>query len=300
MRQLHYVLVDVFTDVPFGGNQLAVFTDPGDLSTDLMQTIARELNLSESVFIYPPIDPQNHFKLRIFTPRMELAFAGHPTVGTGFVLHRLGKAAGRVLLEENVGVIPIEISAEPDKPVSVMMEQPIPQFKDVYEDRAAIAAMLSLKADDLIDHLPVQAVSAGVPFTLIPIKSLDAIRRVRVRLDLWEQLLRDSAAPHIFTFTSEVEQPGSTVHSRMFAPAMGIPEDPATGAAAGPLGAYLLRYGLATPESAQHITNEQGIEMGRPSIIRISVTGTAEHITRVTIGGVSVFMGEGVLYVDGV
>lgn len=300
MRELKYLLVDVFTDVPFGGNQLAVFIDPGDLSTNLMQTIARELNLSESVFVLPPHDPQNHFKLRIFTPRMELAFAGHPTVGTGFVLHRLGKASGRVLLEENVGVIPIEITAEPDQPVSVMMEQPIPQFKDVYTDRSAIAAMLSLNADDLIDGLPVQAVTSGVPFTLIPIKSLDAIRRVRVRLDLWEELLKDSPAPHIFTFTPEVEQRGSTVHSRMFAPAMGIPEDPATGAAAGPLGAYLLRYGLVTPDAAQRMTNEQGFEMGRPSIIRISVTGTPEHITRVTIGGVSVFMGKGTLYVEGV
>lgn len=300
MRELKYVLVDVFTDVPFGGNQLAVFTDPGVLSTELMQTIARELNLSESVFILPPEDPQNHFKLRIFTPRMELAFAGHPTVGTGFVLHCLGKASGRVLLEENVGVIPIEINAAPGEPVSVMMEQPIPQFKEVYEDRATIAALLSLTVDDLIATLPIQAVTSGVPFLYIPLKSLDAIRRVRVRLDLWERLLKDTSAPHIFTFTPEVELPGSTVHSRMFAPAMGIPEDPATGAAAGPLGAYLLRYGLVTREGAQDITNEQGIEMGRTSIIQISVTGTPEQITRVTIGGVSVFMGEGTLYVDGV
>ncbi|MDX1995302.1 MAG: PhzF family phenazine biosynthesis protein [bacterium] len=302
MRELSYELVDVFTDVAFGGNQLAVFTEPGDLPAETMQKIARELNLSETVFVLPPQDAANHFHLRIFTPGMELPFAGHPTVGTGFVLHRLGKTADTQLrLEEGVGVIEVGIQPQPGGKVLVTMQQPVPQFGTIYEDRATLAAVLSLSPDDLIDSLPAQVVSSGVPFLFIPVKGLREIGRSRVRLDLWEQHVRDFAAPHLFVFTPEVERSGSTVHSRMFAPAMGIAEDPATGGASGPLGAYLVRYGLAraASEGVYTIVSEQGLEMGRPSFIQITIQGTPDQITGASIGGYSQPIGRGFLYLPG-
>jgi trans-2,3-dihydro-3-hydroxyanthranilate isomerase len=296
-RHLNYQLVDVFTDTPFGGNQLAVFTDGGGLSTATMQMIARELNLSESVFIMPPDAPENHFKLRIFTPKMEVPFAGHPTVGTGYVLHSAGLIKDTsIRLEEGVGVINVTIHPQENGAVTVTMQQPIPQFGAIFEDRALIAALLSLETDDLVADLPVQVVSSGVPFLYVPVKSLAAIGAIKVRLDLWEKHLQHSGSPHIFAFTPEVERAGSTVHSRMFGPAFGIPEDPATGAASGPLGAYLVRYGLVEGEAARHILSEQGMEMGRPSFIQICVEGTPDNMTYTSIGGVSQPIGAGTIY----
>lgn len=299
MRELAYHLLDVFTDVPFGGNQLAVFLDGTGITPEMMQRIARELNLSETVFVLPPQDTANHFRLRIFTPGAELPFAGHPTIGTGFLLYQQGliPAGEAIRLEEGVGVIPITVALQADGRASVTMQQPVPQFGPVFEDRAAIAATLSLTDADLIPELPVQMVSSGVPFLFIPVRTLDAVRRIKVRLDLWEQYLKNSVAPSMFVFTPQVEREGSTVHSRMFAPNMGIAEDPATGGASGPLGAYLLRYGLVPVEKADSIISEQGIEMGRASFIHISVSGTPDHITGASISGFSQRVGAGVLFV---
>jgi trans-2,3-dihydro-3-hydroxyanthranilate isomerase len=297
MRELRYEVVDVFTTTAFGGNPLAVFLDGQGLSTEMMQTIAAEMNLSESVFLLPPEDAANHHRLRIFTPKRELPFAGHPTVGTGFVLHRSSMVQANALrLEEKVGLIHVDVSPQSDGLVMVTMQQPVPQFGEIIEDRAVIADMLSVTPDAFIKSLPLQVVSAGVPFVYVPVKSLAHIRECRLRLNVWEQHLRDKSANQILMFTPETEQPGSTVHSRMFAPSMGIVEDPATGAAAGPLGAYLLRYGLVTPEQAGKMVNEQGIEMGRPSFIHIAVSGTPENITGVSIGGTSVHIASGTLH----
>ncbi len=300
MRELAYQLVDVFTDTPFGGNQLAVFTDPGDLPGDVMQTIARELNLSETVFVLPPADPANHFRLRIFTPGAELPFAGHPTIGTGFVLHRSGMIppGGALRLEEGVGLIEVTLTHEPGGKLLVTMQQPLPQFGAVCDDRAQASAALSLTPDDLMPGLPVQVVSSGTPFLFAPLNSLDAVRRIRVRLDLYEAVVKAVGARGIFVFTPKGELPGSHVHARMFAPQMGIAEDPATGSACGPLGAYLLRHKLVDAQAAQQIVAEQGFEIKRPSIIHIHLEITDEAITRVTVGGYSRAIGSGVLFVE--
>lgn len=280
MQELSYYLLDVFTDMPFGGNQLAVFpSPPKDISTAHMQQIARELNLSETVFVFPAQDPANHARLRIFTPQMELPVAGHPTVGTGYLLHSLGvlPQLGSYRLEEGVGIISIDLQADADGRVRVQMQQPVPQFGAIFALRAVLAELLTLNEPDLLET-PIQVVSSGVPFLFVPVRSLEAIRRVKVRLDLWERYLKNSPHPHLFVFTPEVQEAQSTVHSRMFAPAMGITEDPATGIASGPLGAYLLRYGMVTPEQARAMVSEQGIEMGRPSFIHIQIIGTPESI----------------------
>lgn len=305
MKTLSYTLVDVFTDIPFGGNQLAVVEGRTDLSTETMQKIARELNLSETVFIYPPHKSTNTRKLRIFTPQMELPMAGHPTIGAAYVLASNGLVPttdgwNEFVFEEEVGEIRVAVLKEQGRVVKVEMKQPMPSFDESFGNRELAADLLSLTDADLVSDLPIQMVSSGVPFLFVPIRSLEAIRRIQFRLDVWEQHFKGQPNyQHIFAFSSETENKESSVHGRMFAPAMGISEDPATGAASGPMGAYLVKHRvLPIAENGIYtITSEQGFEMGRPSFINITINGTAEDIEEVKIGGNSVTIGKGELFI---
>lgn len=297
---LSYQRIDVFTDKPFGGNPLAVFINPGDLTTEMMQTIAQEFNLSEITFVLPPEKPENTYRVRIFTPTVEMPTAGHPTIGTAFALLREGLIQpGTVRFEENVGVIPVTITQAGEFTL-IGMQQANPTFGEIIADRAGAAAILSLEESDLLDDSPVQIVSTGVPYAFVPVKTLSAMQRIRIRTDHWY----DFAAQHhgvygIFPFSLETELPGSTVHSRMFAPELGIVEDPATGSASGPLGSYLVRHGLVKPvRNVASIVSEQGIEIKRPSIIQIRIEtegDSTDRIVDVDVGGTCVYMGSGVL-----
>ena len=298
MRRLHYHRVDVFTDRAFGGNPLAVFTNGRGLSTETMQAIAKEFNLSETTFVLPPVDARNDWRVRIFTPGRELPMAGHPTVGTSFVLARehlirRHPEETTITLEEGVGPVPVRIKFEGGEPAFAEMSQPLPTFGPRLSDARTIAKMLSLDRRDLDESLPFEVVSCGVPFLYVPLRSLDAARRARPRADLLESALGGVVPPEVFVFTREVEHPGSTVHSRMFAPGLGIAEDPATGAASGPLGCYLVRYGLVACDTSAEIVSEQGIEMGRPSFIEIRIERDGDQFTAVKVGGQCHFMGEG-------
>lgn len=298
MRKLHYFLVDVFTDRPFGGNPLAVFTDARDLSPSLMQALAKELNLSETTFVFPANDPAHDYHVRIFTPAVELPIAGHPTIGTAFVLAhehyiQISEAETTVLFEEGIGVIPVTLTPKQGHLHSIEMSQPLPTFGSQFPDLEAVAKMLSLDLAALDTTLPLEVVSCGVPFLFVAVKDLAAMRDIRFRQDVWERVLRDFEAPHLLVFTREVEVAGSTVHSRMFAPAMGIAEDPATGAASGPLGCYLVRYGRVVPAKTTRIISEQGFEMGRPSFIKVTIEHEGKNINGVHVGGQCYFMGEG-------
>lgn len=300
MRQFRYSLVDVFTNRAFGGNPLAVFTNPRGLSPVIMQAIAKEMNLSETTFVLPPQDPTHNYQVRIFTPAVELPMAGHPTVGTAFVLaheHMISLAGPEttIVFEEGVGPIEVMLSAQGEYVQSIFMRQPLPIFGPHFDERERVAEMLSLEPDALDESLPLEVVSCGVPFLFVPIKRLEHIRAIRFHRDVWEQALIDFEAPHVFAFTQEVETPRSTVHSRMFAPAMGIPEDPATGAASGPLGCYLVQHKLVPPAKTASIISEQGIEMGRPSFIQIKIDQEEGKISGVSVGGECYFMGEGYL-----
>lgn len=300
MRRLHYHRVDVFTDRAFGGNPLAVFTNGRGVSTETMQEIAKEFNLSETTFVLPPDDSRHDWRVRIFTPGSELPMAGHPTVGTSFVLARehlirRDKRETTIILEEGVGPVPVRIEFKDGDPVFAEMSQPLPRFGPRLEDRRAAAAMLSLDERDIDESLPLEVVSCGVPFLYVPLKSLDAARRARPRADLLEGV-RD-VPPQVFVFTREVEGEGSTVHSRMFAPGFGIIEDPATGGASGPLGCYLVRYGVVSRSAVANIVSEQGIEMGRPSYIHIRIESAGDEITGVKVGGGCHFAGEGFIEV---
>ena len=307
MPRIRYHLVDVFTDSQFSGNQLAVISDARGLSGALMQAITREFNLSETTFVLPPDDPVNHYKVRIFTPGRELLMAGHPTVGTAYVLARLGliEAArgqdeARVYFEEGVGPIPVTLTFRNGAADMIYMTQPYPMFGPRHPQPAAIAELLSLPPAALDDNLPVEVVSCGEPFLYVPLKSLQAIRSIRPRQDAWEHVLGGFVTANIFAFTREVENAGSTVHSRMFAPSLGVAEDAATGAASGPLGCYLVRYGLVPTygTGTASMVSEQGIEMGRPSFIRIEIDHEDEQITGVHIAGRCVFIGEGFLEIE--
>ncbi|MDT7689197.1 MAG: trans-2,3-dihydro-3-hydroxyanthranilate isomerase [Acidobacteriota bacterium] len=299
MRRLHYHLVDVFTDRAFGGNPLAVCTNGRGLSTGTMQVIAKELNLSETTFVLPPDDARHDWRVRIFTPGSELPMAGHPTIGTSFVLareHMIRRDAQetKIILEEGVGPVPVRIEFKDGEPVFAEMSQPLPKFGPRLADARAVAAMLSLEEADVDTRLPLEVVSCGVPFLFVPVRTLDAARRARPRADLIEQAAAsDGIPPEVFVFTREVEHEGSTVHSRMFAPGLGITEDPATGGASGPLGCYLVSHGVVAGGAANEIVSEQGIEMGRPSFIRIRIEQSGDEITAVRVGGQCHFMGEG-------
>lgn len=303
--KLNYSLIDVFTTKHFGGNQLAVFTDEHELPTEFMQKIARELNLSETVFVLPGKKP-NSKKLRIFTPGTELPMAGHPTIGTAFILAKEGliktdNGITTFIFEENVGEIEVSIFKDNGEITKTEMVQPLPIFKNTFTDRDLVAELLSLNIDDLDADKPIQTVTAGIPFLYVPVKSLKAMNNIQFRLDVWNQ----SFAPHedrkhIFVFSNEVVHDKSTVHSRMFAPAMGIPEDPATGSASGPLGAYLVKYHMVKPNDKQeyHIRSEQGIEMNRPSFIDIKVASENKSFQKVSIGGPSIKVGKGLLELE--
>jgi trans-2,3-dihydro-3-hydroxyanthranilate isomerase len=239
--------------------------------------------------------------VRIFTPSSELPMAGHPTVGTSFVLareHMIPRGDDknpetRIVLEEGVGPVPVSVAFENGEPVYAEMTQPLPTFGPELTDRKAVATMLSLEESDIEAELPVEVVSCGVPFLYVPLRGLDAARRARPRADLIEGAATDGVPPEVFVFTREVEHEGSTVHSRMFAPGMGITEDPATGAASGPLGCYLVKYGVVAAGETTHIVSEQGLEMNRPSFVKIIIEREGERINAVRVGGRCHFMGEG-------
>jgi trans-2,3-dihydro-3-hydroxyanthranilate isomerase len=266
-----YVLVDVFTDRKFGGNQLAVFRDGRGIGDELMQSAAKELNLPETTFVVPAERGGDH-KLRIFTPARELPFAGHPTVGTAFVLADSRDATLR--LEEQVGTLEVTVSDG-----FTEMEQPLPIFEPV-ADRAAVAASISLDVADLEPALPIEIGSSGNRFMFVAVKTLDAVKRASPR----------GLAEAAYIFTTKTVEPASTVHGRMYAPWQGIAEDPATGSANGPLGAYLVRHGVS---DGTRIVSEQGYEMGRPSLLYVRVGGGRDRITSVHVGGRCALAGGG-------
>ncbi|HEX9267727.1 MAG TPA: PhzF family phenazine biosynthesis protein [Candidatus Limnocylindria bacterium] len=277
MTRCEYRLVDVFTDKAFGGNPLAVFRDPGKLDATTMQAIAKELHLSETTFVLPPTSAAADHRVRMFTPDAELPFAGHPTIGTAFVLAD-GKD-GALRLEEGVGVISVTL-----REGFIQMEQPLPAFTGTTITRKAAAEALGLAIEEVRSDIPIQMGSSGVPFLFVPLANLKAVRRARRPGGL------DAS---VYAFAMSGERSGSHVHGRMFDQGLGIGEDPATGAAQGPLGAYIVAHELVRVEPTTRIRVEQGFEIGRPSILDIEVDRTAAGITAVRVGGRCVSMGGG-------
>lgn len=283
-RSYAYKVVDVFTETPFEGNPLAVFPDAGGLSDSEMQAVAGELNLSETSFVFPAGREGAAAALRIFTPRTEVPFAGHPTIGTAFALCRLGRipadAAGFVL-DERVGPVPVRL--ESTAPFRAWLRTPPIDFGPTY-DAAACAAALGLAGDDLLDGAPVQTVSAGNPFLFVPLRTEAAVDRASLASGAIERAAPGVAANGVFVFTP---RPGGA-YSRMFAPMAGIVEDPATGSATGPLAAYLVAYGLCERREGLRLLSEQGVKMGRRSHVHAIIHLEGDALGSIEIGGSAV------------
>ncbi|MEY4546289.1 MAG: hypothetical protein RL685_2484 [Pseudomonadota bacterium] len=298
-RPYRYRLVDVFTEQRFHGNPLAVFTDARGLNTELMQRIARELNHAETTFVFPPLDQAHDYSVRIFSPHAELPTSAHPSIGTAFALaHERMQPAAAVAPKQRL------VFDESSGPVSVSMISPIsttkqdaPRFGARYPEPHTAAAVLSLGMEDLLAGVPVQAVGSSLPYLLIPVSSLAALQRIRLRLDIWERTIRRFEAPHIYAFCMQASQPGSTATARMFAPALGITEAPASETACGPLAAYLVHYRLVPPRPDQSFVFEQGAEIGRPSRIHVSAREIDGNLSELRIGGQCVLVGEGTIFV---
>ena len=325
---MKYLLYYVFTREPLLGNQLAVFPDGAGLAPALMQRIAREMNLSETTFVLPPETAGTDVRMRIFTPARELPIAGHPTIGTAFALAHVERIAGgatRVVFGLNIGPTPVDLEWESDRLRFAWMTQPNPTFAVPRQDRDAVAAALVLRPEDLAPDLPVQEVSCGVPFLIVPLGDRDAVDRAVSDAAAIERLAstgRSSLPLYIFAPSdtgvredaggsppsasrfrpgagvaqaAAAPRPAFTAYARMFAPGFGIVEDAATGSAAGPLGSYLVEHRAVSGDAAESIVIDQGVAMGRASRIHVAIGGGPGAIRRVKVGGEAVIVGRGEL-----
>jgi trans-2,3-dihydro-3-hydroxyanthranilate isomerase len=299
-RYLHY---DVFTDRLFGGNQLAVVLDGRGLSSPTMQAIANEMNFSETTFILPPEQRGTDFRLRIFTPGSELPMAGHPTIGSAFALARAG-----VLEPERKGFVfglglgptPVALTWRGSDLTFASMTQQLPMFSKATADPAGAARALGLPQAAVAGAgLPVQVVSCGLPYLIVPLATRRAVDNAVSNAEAIDTFFREVGvdASGVFLFSHERGADKATVYSRMFAPELGVPEDPATGSASGPLGCYLVRHKVVPAAKAGAILNLQGVKMGRPSHVHVSIGVEKGDITSVRVGGEAVLAGEGTLYV---
>ncbi|HEX3866135.1 MAG TPA: PhzF family phenazine biosynthesis protein [Gemmatimonadaceae bacterium] len=299
-----YLTADVFTDRRFGGNQLAVFPDANDIAPESMQDIAREFNFSETTFVLPPTNPKHTAKVRIFTPGGELSFAGHPTVGTAHVLASIGTVSltggeTEIVLEEIVGPVPVTIRASNGKPIFAQLTAAkIPEVGPAPPPIDQLAAMLSLTADDIVGgEMSPQSVSCGTPFLFIPLRDRAAVGRARVVIDRWSSILAGYVTDKVFVFAMDPERTGSDVRARMFAPGIGITEDPATGSACVALGGYLAARDPRFDGTLRWVV-EQGFEMGRPSILEVEADKRDGKVTAARVGGTTVIVCEGTMTLD--
>jgi PhzF family phenazine biosynthesis protein len=293
-----FVLVDVFTDVPLAGNPLVLFPDADDLGDERMQAMAREVSLSETTFVVAASDARAHRRLRSFSPTAEIFGAGHNALGAWWVLVARGYVPrperGDLFWQElGDGVLPIEASFDDDGLTSIWMTQKTPRLAAAEPDRRELARALSLDADALrVPELAPRVAEAGATrHLLVPVRGLADLKRASVDSEKLAALAKPFGCEGCYLFTLETTDARSAAHARAFFPAIGIPEDPATGTAAGPLGYYLVARGRA-PSGEQPLIIEQGDEMGRPGRIHVRVRGD-----RVDVGGRCTIVGEGVLFV---
>ena len=278
-----------------------MFLDGRGLAAETMQAIAKEMNFSETTFLLPAETPGTDIRMRIFTPAEELPTAGHPTIGTTFALARAGviePGRKQYVFGCGIGPVPVALSWKGEDLGFAWMTQSLPTFGDAMAEPGRTAAALSLSAAAIADH-PVQVVSCGVPFLFVPLTKRSAVDGVKVNNTGLDELLRatNPVAHGVFVFSTEPGDAPATVYSRMFAPELGVVEDPATGIASGPLGGYLVRHKLVPADKADSMISLQGAKMGRPSHVHISIGVEQGEITSVRVGGEAVLAGEATLYI---
>ena len=289
-KHLQFFQFDVFTSSPLDGNPLAVFPNASGLSNDQMQAIAREMNLSETTFVFPrdaAVEKERGIRVRIYTVQEELPFAGHPTLGTAFAL-RGSSGAAEIRLELNVGTIPVRFEDQPGQPAFGEMTQIDPVFGMVH-DRKKVAQVTGIPIDDIAPDVPVQTVSTGVPFTILPLRDLAAARRLRIDQERASEYLAASGGKFFFCVARETVDPSARLHARML---FYNGEDPATGSASGCAAAWMVEHGVAKPD--ERVMIEQGVEMKRPSRIFVSASRRNDRVVNVRVGGnvVEVLRGE--------
>ena len=299
--RIPYQTTDVFTQHIFGGNQLAVIPDGQGIGDDLMQAIAAEFNYSETVFLLPPDQPDHLARLRIFTPAEELPFAGHPIIGAAFVLTRLGRLRpdpmAMATLGTTAGPVAIKVEWRGDGSFFGQLTAPRrPSFTPFEIPAGLLARALGLAEGDLASPAgePCWVVSGGLPFLIVPVVTQQGVERASIDFPAWRELVAITGVPQVSLFSPSDDLTRADWHTRMFAPGLGVNEDPATGSAAVALGAWLARAS-SLPDTSLHWTFEQGIEIGRPSRLEVTAEKADGTITSLRVGGSAVAVAEGVL-----
>lgn len=292
-RSYKFLTCDVFTDQRFGGNPLAVLTDARGLDSERMQMIAREFNYSETTFVLPPADPRNTARVRIFTPTREIPFAGHPTVGTAFVLASLGTIAPEtrdIVFEEGVGPVPVRIDREGERITRcTLTAAQLPQQLPPAPARETLAAMLGLEPGDVLDGA--EGWSCGLPFLVVPVNGIAALARCQPTTASVARTLGDYATKAVYPVARE----GAEVwRVRSFVPHQNVVEDPATGSAASAFGGWLAARAPQGDSTLRYRLN-QGVEMGRPSVLALDVDRAGGRVSAVRVGGAAVMVSEGSL-----
>ena len=284
MSGKEFYMVDVFTDNRFGGNQLAVFTQGHHFREEELQAIAREINFSETTFIFPEESQGDHYRVRIFTPAEEVPFAGHPTLGTAYVIqtYLTQDKRDQIVLDLNVGPIPVTIEYDGDSVGKMTMKQNPPVFGETLSAED-LAGVLNISPADVDLRFPIQEVSTGLPFIIVPLKTMEAVSRARLNKEAYEALISALQAKAILFFAPETVHAENQLHARVFTEYFGVPEDPATGSANGCLAGYLLRYEYFGSREL-NIRVEQGFEIGRNAILFLSGSKTDDQIS-VYVGG---------------
>jgi trans-2,3-dihydro-3-hydroxyanthranilate isomerase len=298
MPEFRYVTLDVFTDRPFGGNQLAVFLDARGIPEAALLDITREFNYAETTFCYPPTDPAHEARVRIFTPGGEVPFAGHPTIGTAIALHarrKQGSFDAKLILEEGVGPVSVGVRADSSAPFAQLSVAKLPEIGPPVPTRTTLAEILSVQPDDIVSGSSApQAISCGLPFLMVGVKSVKILGQARLHMDRWEETMRTAWARDLFLFAADVENGPTNFRARCFVPGFSVPEDPATGSANACFAGFLA---ARSPERNGTLTWTvmQGVEMGRPSRLELEADKVNGAITAIRVGGRAVFMMEGTI-----
>ncbi|MDH7512380.1 MAG: PhzF family phenazine biosynthesis protein [Clostridiales bacterium] len=294
MKSVGFYIVDVFAEEKYAGNELAVVRRAGSLSDLEMQKIAREVNFSETTYILKDEENRGGFDVRIFTPKEELPFAGHPTLGTAFIIQQeiLRAPVREVVLNLKVGPIPVTFTYRGDAPDILWMKQIKPRFGKTIE-AAAVASAISLEDSEIEGKFPIQEISTGVPFIIVPLKTLRSVKRSRINLEKYSSLIRGTEAKSILVFCPETYSSQNDLNVRVFADYYGVPEDPATGSANGCLAGYLAKYRyFGSPQV--NVRVEQGYEIGRPSLLLLNAEDKAGEIG-IFVGGKVILVARGEL-----
>ncbi|KPL01588.1 MAG: phenazine biosynthesis protein [candidate division Zixibacteria bacterium SM23_73_2] len=289
---LRFYIVDVFAEEKYAGNQLGVFRNSGSLSDSQMQKFAKEMNYSETTFILSEGKKEGGYDVRIFTPEEEVPFAGHPTLGTAFVIQQeiIKEPVDEVILNLKVGQIPVKFNYKKEKPDILWMKQKAPTFDRTF-DRKIIAEVLNLGEKDIDDKFPIQEVSTGLPFIITPLKTLNGVKNAKIDTSKYLELIEKTEAKAILVFCGETYKKENDLNVRVFADYFGVPEDPATGSANGCLAGYLVKHRYFGKDKID-IRVEQGYEIGRPSLLFLKSEDMGNKID-VFVGGRVVMVAKG-------